>query len=137
MPDAQPREQSSKVFIGTRLWNAMLGAVGAMLAAGPVGGQTDSPHAAAIPSAVPPAGQARLLLAIVSVGVVLLAALIVLTAFRRFMRIRRESQDHQPSRPVSASPWEEAGQRAEPIDPHGSTGPGGFQSSESPREPGL
>lgn len=64
---------------------------------------------------MPQGAQVRLLIAGLAVLVILLGALIVITAIRRSLRIRREIEEKQRRIQQRESPWQAAGKRAKPI----------------------
>jgi hypothetical protein len=64
---------------------------------------------------VPQSAQVRLLMAGLVVLILLLGGLIVLTTFRRSLRMRREAMEKQQRTAGRESPWQAAGKRVRPI----------------------
>lgn len=63
----------------------------------------------------PQSAQVKLLIAALAVLVLLLGALIVVTALRRSLRMRREALERGTTVAERQSPWQAAGQRARPV----------------------
>jgi len=64
---------------------------------------------------VPQSAKVKLLIAALAVLVLLLGALIVVTALRRSLRMRREALEKRRAVVERQSPWQAAGQRAKPV----------------------
>lgn len=64
---------------------------------------------------VPQTAQVKLLIAGLAVLVLLLGALIIATALRRSLRMRREAHERRRTVVERQSPWQAAGQRAKPF----------------------